>query len=277
MANPLQKHFRQPSIHMSLPSEGRWWKPGSLELSATRQVPVYPMTAKDEILLRTPDALMNGSSIIELFQNCCPAIKNGWAVPNIDVDALLIAIRVASYGPMLDINNKCPHCGADNLHQFDLTTRLEAIKCPDFNEIVRHDGLEYKFQPLTYFGITREKTINFRESKLLEALEAEGVDTAEKEKLIREAVKNLSDANILSLAYQTESIKTDEGKVDDFSYIHEFYTNSSAETIRYLNTKLKEIYDKVRVPDNKAACVECSKEYTIPFEFDYSSFFGRGF
>ena len=277
MVNPLQKHFRQPSIHMSLPSEGRWWRPGSLELSPTRQVPVYPMTAKDEILLRTPDALMNGSSVIELFQNCCPAIKNGWATPNTDIDALLIAIRIASYGPNLEIANKCPHCNADNLHSFDLTTRLEAIKCPNFDRTIEHEELEYRFQPLTYFSITRENTLNFRERKLLDALQSDDADPVEKEKLIREAVKNLSDANILSLAHQTQSIKTQDSMVTEFEFIHEFYTNSSAETIRFLNSKLKEIYNEVAVPDSKAACVECTKEYTIPFEFDYSNFFGRGF
>lgn len=277
MANPLQKHFRQPAIHMALPSEGRWWRPGALELSPTRQVPIYPMTARDEILLRTPDALMNGSSIIELFQNCCPAIKDAWSIPNIDVDALLIAIRIASYGPQLDIKNRCPHCDAENLHAYDLTVRLEAIRCPDFSKSIQHNGLEYRLRPLNYFAVTRENTVTFRETKLLEALNADESNQVEKEKLIRESIKNLADANILSLAYQTESITTPEGSVTDFNHIHEFYLNVKAETIRYLNDRIKNIYDSVAIEDTKAACVECTKEYLVPFEFDYANFFGQGF
>ena len=277
MANPLQKHFRQASIHMSLPSDGRWWRPGSLELPATRQVPVYPMTARDEILLRTPDGLMNGSSIVELFQNCCPAIKDGWAVPNIDVDAVLIAIRIASYGPSLEIKNRCPHCNADNSHLYDLTVRLEQIKSPNFDRITEHDGLVYRFKPLNYFAITRENTLTFRESKLLEALSSDETDVVAKEKLIREAIKNLADANILSLAHQTASITIEDSVVQEQEFIHEFYQNTKAETVRFLNQRIKEIYDEVAPPENRAACVECTKEYQVPFEFDYSSFFGKGF
>ena len=62
--NPLAKHFRQPILYLKLPSNGRWYPEGSVELPVTGEIPVYAMTARDEITLKTPDALMNGTSTV---------------------------------------------------------------------------------------------------------------------------------------------------------------------------------------------------------------------
>jgi hypothetical protein len=61
------------------------------------------MTTKDEITLKTPDALLNGQGVVNVIESCCPAIKDAWAMPSIDVDATLIAIRIASYGNQMDL------------------------------------------------------------------------------------------------------------------------------------------------------------------------------
>ena len=101
--NPLFKHFRQPAIHIKLPSEGQYWPAGSVEIPQTGELPIYPLTTRDELTLRTPDALMNGSSVVDVMQSCCPSIKNAWDMPSVDVDAILIAIRIASYGHELEV------------------------------------------------------------------------------------------------------------------------------------------------------------------------------
>ena len=109
-ANPLAKHFRQPAIYTKLPSQGEFWPAGALELPANGEVPIYPMTARDEIILRTPDALLNGQGVVDVLQSCCPSVKDAWKLPSIDVDAILIAVRIATYGNQLDVDATCPHC-----------------------------------------------------------------------------------------------------------------------------------------------------------------------
>jgi len=278
MSNPLAKHFRQPAIHMELPSAGRWWRPGSLSVPPTNQLPIFPMTARDEILIRTPDALMNGSTVVELLQNCVPSIKDAWATPNVDIDALLIGIRIASYGPNLDVDTTCPHCGHANRHEFDLTHRLGSIRCPNFDKSIAHNGLTYKFKPMNYFSTTRENTVAFHEEKLIAALENAELGEEEKQKQLKESITNLTNANVKSITSQTEYIQMADGtKVVEFEYIHEFYQNVEADVLRHILSKIKEIYSDVAVPDEKVQCVECTKEYSVPFQFDYSSFFVRGF
>ena len=93
--NPLFKHFRQPAIHIKLPSEGQYWPAGSVEIPQTGELPIYPLTTRDELTLRTPDALMNGASTIHVIESCCPSIKDPWKMPLVDLDTLLISIRIA--------------------------------------------------------------------------------------------------------------------------------------------------------------------------------------
>jgi len=75
--NPLAGLMRQPKIYIKLPSGGQYWPQGSIVIPENGDLPVYSMTAKDELLLKIPDALMNGQAIVEVIQNCIPSIKNG--------------------------------------------------------------------------------------------------------------------------------------------------------------------------------------------------------
>ena len=76
--NPLKQYFRRPSVYMKLPSNGQGYPEGSLEMPENGELPVYPMTAIDEITARTPDALFNGTAVAELITSCVPNIKDPW-------------------------------------------------------------------------------------------------------------------------------------------------------------------------------------------------------
>ena len=91
--NPLQQFFRQPAIYIKLPSNGKFYPEGALTMPENGEIPVYPMTAVDEITYRTPDALFNGTAVVNVIQSCVPAIKNAWFIPAMDIDTLLLLIH----------------------------------------------------------------------------------------------------------------------------------------------------------------------------------------
>ena len=101
--NPLKQYFRRPAIYIKLPSEGKYYSSDVINKTETREIPVYPMTAIDEITTKTPDALFNGSVIVELIKSCIPDIKDPWKINNIDLDTILIGIKVASTGNSLEL------------------------------------------------------------------------------------------------------------------------------------------------------------------------------
>ena len=90
--NPLRKHFRQPAIHLRLPSGGSFYPQGTIIMPANGELPILPMTAVDEITSRTPDALFNGSAVMDIIGSCVPNIRDPWAIPATDITALLIAV-----------------------------------------------------------------------------------------------------------------------------------------------------------------------------------------
>jgi len=131
-ANPLKRFFRQPAIYIKLPSGGQHWAPDSLEMPQNGELAVYPMTAMDEITYRTADALFNGSAVVNVIQSCIPAIKNAWHIPSIDVDTILVGIRIASYGHEMQFDSDCPHCQNENTFGLDLRTVMDGIRSPDY-------------------------------------------------------------------------------------------------------------------------------------------------
>jgi hypothetical protein len=273
--NPLSKFFRQPAVYIKLPSNDKFWKEGTLDLPATGEIPIYPMTARDEITLRTPDALMNGSGVVDVIESCCPNIRDGWNMPSIDVDTVLIAIRVASYGTEMDVETDCPFCKAENKHGINLQNSLASIVCPDYNKLVEIDDLKIKLMPQPYFSVNRRNSIQFEEQRMAAALEKP--DSDERSQEIVASMNKLIAIGIETVTDSTEFIETADGnRVNDKDFIREFYDNANSGVVKKVQERLGEINLEGAVKPQTAACAECQKEYQIPLMFDYANFFDQG-
>lgn len=117
--NPLQQFFRKPKFSITLPSRGKWWPKDALALSDTKTLDILPMTALDDAKFRAGNATLTGNSLFDLIQSCVPGIKNAEAIPTIDLDAILLSIRRASYGNELELSFPVPN-----------TTIIRKIKIP---------------------------------------------------------------------------------------------------------------------------------------------------
>ena len=135
--NPLQKYFRQAKLHVRLPSGGKYYPPGTLDLPESGEVAIYPLTAKDELLLKTPDSLMNGTATADVIKSCVPQIKNPWYMPSLDVDALIIAIRIATYGPEMTLTVKVPNTGDEKDFTIDLNSILDPIMSAKYDPVIQ--------------------------------------------------------------------------------------------------------------------------------------------
>jgi len=274
--NPLAKHFRQPAIHLSLPSKGQYWPQGSLDLNMSGQLEIYPMTTKDEITIRTPDALLNGSSIVSLFQSCCPQIKDAWKTPNIDVDAILIGIRIATYGQNMDLNTICPNpeCKNDNKHELDLTVILDGLTCPNYNRTVEVNGLKVKLKPLTYFENNKSKMLTFEQDRALSVIGDESIADDKKIEAFNQHLSNMVDINNGLITAGTEYIETSDGtQVSDSTFISEFYNNCDTKIVKAIKERFEEFAKTTELPKPRISCEECHTEYPVVVGFDYANFF----
>jgi len=272
--NPLAKHFRQPAIYIKLPSGGRFWPADSLDLPVTGEIPVYPMTARDEITLRTPDALMNGQGVVDVIQSCCPSIKDAWKMPSIDVDAILLNIRIASYGNSMDVDTTCPKCQEENNFALDLSGITGTIGMPDYATPVQFDNLSILLRPQPYFEINKINKINFTEQQLLRTVNDSALSDDEKKKQAEDFLTRLIDLNIDICVNSTQSITTEDGTVvTNPAHIKEFYNLADYKVVRNIQDQLKVIGDQAAIKPVPVVCTACTNPYTVPLDFDYASFF----
>lgn len=276
--NPLLKHFRNPSLYLKLPSQGSYWGAGSLTLPVTGELPILPMTTRDEITLKTPDALLNGQGVINVIESCCPSITNAWEMPSVDVDAIVIAIRIASYGHQMDFGSECPHCGESNDYAIDLREVLEGVISPDYTKVIVTNGLTIKLKPQNYLSITKSSLISFEEQQLLKTLGS--FDAENKQQMQQQFdvhLTKLIELNINTLTNCTDWIKTDDGvTVTDESFINEFYANCDNQIIKKINAQLAEFTKTAELPPHNVTCSECSKQFKVGINFDWASFFANG-
>ena len=271
--NPLANYFRQPSIYISLPSKGKFYPKGTLDMPKNNELPVYPMTATDEITYKTPDALFNGSAIIKVIESCVPNIKDAWEIPISDIDLILTAIRIASYGHTLDIETTCPECKEEASYGFDLRAVIDNIKSPDYDKPLTVGDLEVYLKPLNYRDINENNIAQFEEQKLNAILQDAEMPEDEKLKLLTEAFKKVSELTIHSMTNSIDYIKTEDTIVKDKKHIDEFLHQCERQTFESIKERIVSlrIINDLKPLDIK--CSECEHEYKQPFTLDMTNFF----
>ena len=272
-SNPLQQYFRQPAIYVKLPSGGKFYPPGTIEMPANKELPVYPMTALDEITQRTADALFNGEATVKTIQSCVPNIKDAWAVPTIDMDTLLIAIRIASYGHELEFESACPSCSNENNYAVDLRILLEQLSAPDYNQTVNYGDIEIFLRPLNYKEQNLAAMEQFEDQKLMEMIPQSDISDKEKIELLSSAYLKLSELTIRSVSESIECIKINNETVTDREHISEFVRNADKKVFDAISKQLASNKLQSELKPLSITCSECGHGYDTPFTMDSATFF----
>jgi len=279
--NPLTMFMRQPKVYISLPSRGEYWAPGSIDMPADGKLPVYSMTAKDELLLNVPDALMNGQAVVDVIQNCLPNIKDAWMAPNIDLDVILIAIRIASYGEMMTSPVKISE-DIEYDYKVDLRTVIDGcMKSINWNPIISiSEEMTIFVKPLTYRQATTAALQTFETQKIIQLTNDNKLDEATKLKLFKESFKKLSDATVGMVIDGIFRIDTSQGSTDNPTYIKEFVNNTDKEIFKKVQDHLEQLKEQntikpivVTVTDDMKAKGVKGDTIEIPLVFDSSTFF----
>jgi hypothetical protein len=229
-ANPLASYMRQPKIYITLPSGGNFWTPGSLEMTETGEFPVYSMTARDELLFKTPDALLNGQSVVDVIQSCMPNIKNAWDCPTIDLDTILIAIRLATYGDKMPFAHKIPVINEEVEYELDLKILLNQQQANHWVEqvVINPDFIIF-VKPLTYKHLTQTSIKGFETSRIMSMVNDESIPEEKKLEMFGTSFRNLTKVTIDLTADSIYKIVTPDGEVTNAKFISEFVHNADKE------------------------------------------------
>ena len=279
-SNPLKKYFRQPSIYVTLPS-GANYAPEVLEPSKSGEIGVMPMTAKDEIRFKTPDALMNGEGVVQVIQSCVPQIKDAWNIKSYDLDTILIAIRIATYGETMDINFTVPVAKETVSHTVNLPAILDQLKQIKIEDsFTMQDGLKIGVRPLTYKDMTEASQKTFQESKMYSAIQDSELPQEDKLKRFNDSFKALTDLNSAIILKNIAKITMQDGtEITDQAQISEFINNANAKLIKDIESKIISLRSQGAVKPLKMKATEdqlkkgAPASYDVPVTFDTANFF----
>ena len=273
--NPLQRFFRQPAIYIRLSSRPQDWPPGAIDLPTNGELPVYPMTAIDEITYRTPDALFNGEAVVSVIQSCIPAIRDAWAVPSTDFDSILVAIRIASYGHEMDIGTKCPSCETETDFGLDLRTVIDNLRSGDYTQPLTVGDLTFYFRPLNYRQMTASSQVQFEQQKTLQLLDQADVSEEVKVERLNTTMKHLLDVTVRALAESITEIRAQGTIVNDPDHFEDFLKNCDRGLFNTVRDRVIELREQSELRPLKITCPSCQHKYEQAFTLDMSRFFAR--
>lgn len=271
--NPLKQYFRRPMLYLKLPSGGSGYPAGAIDLPDNGEIPIYPMTAVDEITCRTPDALYNGSAVTEIIKSCVPNIKDPWSVTSVDLDPLLIAIKIATNGSKMEVDTVCTECREEAKYDLDLSIILSGFKTADYDTPLSLGDLEIKFRPLSYTELNSVNESQFQAQRMI--MDLTGIsDEDERNHKTSQALIAMNEIAMNVISKVIEYIKTPDCQVHEKEFIIEFLRNCDARVFDLIKEKNIELRQSSETKPLKFTCQHCQNAYEQPFTVNVSSFFG---
>lgn len=270
--NPLKQYFRRPSLYMKLPSNGVGYPEGSLEVNNTGELAVYPMTAIDEITVKTPDALFNGNAVYELIKSCIPGIKDPWKIQSTDLDACLIAIKAASGDGEMELTSGCPKCDESNVYGVNLSVLLQGLKATDFTKTLDIHDLKIKFRSLTYAEVNQNNMKQFEIQKKLTSI-SEITNEDDRNAKTGMLVDEINKLTMRILASTIEYIDTPTGPVHEQVFIEDFLSNCDKKMFNKIRDTNAQIREASQIKPLDITCTSCGHVYKQSFELNVTDFF----
>jgi len=280
--NPLQKYYRQPAIYITLPSKGRYYSPDVYTPTENGEIPVLPMTAKDELAFKTPDAMISGQATVDVIKSCVPNLKNPWKMVNHDTDTILLAIRVATYGETTDISYQVPGTTETSQTTINIVSLLEQLKDVDITDkATTKSGFTFTVAPLDYKRLTEIQVAQFEQQKIYATVTASSVTEQQKNRQFAESFRKLNEINFDLLKDSITSVTTPDGvEVTDKSAIAGFLNNAPSKVVDEIQDELGKIRTQAQTPPLKIKATEdqikkgVPSTFEVPMTFDNSNFFG---
>ena len=177
--NPLEKYMRVPQIYITLPSGGKYWKPSAISMPVNGDVPVHSMSSYDELVLKSPDALMNGQGVADVIQSC-------------------------------------PECKEFNEYEIDLKEFLSLpVDLSAYDNPMQYETLSVKLKPRTFKDQNASNIEIFEQQRIVSVSQSDDLDTETKQKRFSEIFRKITELSLANVTGSIESITVDNQIIND--------------------------------------------------------------
>ena len=279
MSSALQKYYRAEKLFITLPSGQDWYKNGEVTFTNSGEIGVKAMTSRDEMMFKNPDMLLNGESLIRVIRSCVPGINEPEKLLSNDIDAIIVAIRHATFGKTMDVVRECPNCKSENTYGVDLDGVLGEITRmdPDYT-IDLESGITLHIRPLRLsesFGVLESQ---FKQQKILNLLDDnEEMSDEEKGKAFQKEFEKMVDlkGKIITDSVYRITHAQDGLDITNKQDIQEFLDNTERAVIEEIDRTLKRI-SKIGIKSEfSLVCEKCNHEWDSDIDFNPVTFFTK--
>lgn len=130
--NPLTADFKKiPGMSVTMPSGCVLYTNEVTDVAKERgEVHIRPMGIGNEMGLKTPDLLINGDGIANMMQDCIDEVIDPRGLFSCDVNTLLVASRIVSFGHTMKVRVDNPyHDPKNEKSQKTLTYDIDLRNC----------------------------------------------------------------------------------------------------------------------------------------------------
>lgn len=280
--NPLAKYTKIEEIFVKLATNNVIkYKDGVLDKI---KLGVCARSARDEIMLNTPDALIGGEAVTRVIENCVPGIHDAGELYVNDVEQLLIAIKVASKEEDYEIQTTCPKCGHNGAFSRNLQVLLDSMAYFDKQPTVElSNGLKVFFKPYTWNEYSEFGNRMFQEQKKSEYIDSIEGDSeevfAQKKELFTSVFEAMTQLNFDMIVDSIDRIETPDGDiVSEKEFISDWVSSLPKSTLKQVREESDKLQDIGISHEMDVVCSECNHEWTIDkLRYDPSHFFGYSF
>lgn len=283
--NPLKRHFRQSSLSVRLPSMGLWYTDDDVELivgaDGKKELSIFPLTSVDDVLLNTPDSMLNGHSLEKVIKSCAPGVKNVKKLMLPDLETIFVGIKSATNNGKVEYARSCPKCEFENV--FDMLCQ----KLLETSTFVNEDDLTIKFSDELLIHVKpydfemRQMFIKreFDEERTLRALDTPNntLDELEKAAILGESVDRLSKITFTLVSRSIEKIVMlkDNITITNMEHINEWLVSISKQQADIIIEAVNKLNAVGIIKTIPVVCSSCGHQWEDALTFDPSSFFAK--
>lgn len=275
----LDDYKRQPKLYIDLPSSGRFYDDTVFEDNQYVQMPVYAMTAADEIVSKTPDALFSGKAVALILQSCIPLLKDPWKLIKSDLEYLLTAIRIASSGNTIDMKSTCSVCKTENTVELDLQSVLQHYDNFHPEASFTYKDLTINLQPITFKEMSELGIALYQRQRTVYQLQRSDLSDEELQKQAATIADEVVLMTSRSLTSYIASISKGDEFEKDMNKINNFIEGNDGEISKMFLAEITKFVNLATFPPVKIQCAgdidaePCTNVYEIEYNGDFSSFF----
>lgn len=279
--NPLQRYFRRPALWVKLPTLGKWYTNGEVTFNERQEVQVYGITAIDEIMLNTPDALFNGHALETVIHSCIPEVHDVKRLSQPDLDALFLGIKSATNNGKHEITRTCAACKHENTfdiqcnHLLDNMTYIEesdTVINVDGDIIVHIKPYDFEMRSLLIqHQLEERKALTIIEQNITD----NNLEKADQFARSLEKMSRLSFRLIADSITAIEILGKERQFVDNKDHITEWMTNVNKSTTDAIVAAVTALNDVGPPKSTPAQCVNCGHTWDETLTFDPALFFSR--